>query len=111
MSMWSDYLKEREGKEVLEFPDDGFIVYKVNQDKTCYIEHIYVVPNKRGLGVASMLCDEVEAKAKEAGCTHLLGSVSPSAPGATHSLRVQLTHGFSLDRATENFILLSKEIK
>lgn len=110
MEMWIDYIKEREGKDVVLLLHKGFAVYKINDDKTCYLEHIYVAPAHRGQKVASELCDTVAARAKEAGCIRLLGSVLPGAPGDSHSLKVQLAHGFKLDGVLGNLIILSKDL-
>jgi predicted GNAT family acetyltransferase len=57
MKLWAKYIKEREGKEIIEH-DYGFAVYKINEEKTCYIEHIYVDDDFRGKGLASVLCEE-----------------------------------------------------
>lgn len=109
MSLWSDYLNEREGKEVIEH-DSGFAVFKLNEDETCYLEHIYVAPEVRGTGLASELADRVAKRARESGKSVLLGSVMPGATGATHSLKTQLTYGFKLDSIQGNLIVMSKEI-
>lgn len=109
MSLYGQYIKEREGKDIVE-NDYGFATYMINKDNSCYIESIYVIPDARHDHVASQLADEIAYIAKSQGCNTLLGSVSPSANHSTSSLKVLLAYGFQLDSATNNFILMRKEI-
>ncbi len=108
-SLWKDYIKEREGKEMFEL-SGGFAVFKINEDETCYLEHLYVVPELRGSGIASELCDGVADIAKKHDKKFLLGTVSPGTPGATHSMKVQLSHGFKISSIQGSMIVLEKEI-
>ena len=80
--MWAEYLKEREGKEVLQDPT-GFTVYSYPGDKLCYIEDNWVMPDFRKSGVAKKMADKIVIEAKERGCDTLIGSVDlkSSAPG------------------------------
>lgn len=112
MTMWAEYLREREGKNSVIWHGEGFAVYKINndEDRTCYIEHIYVVPEKRGKKIFSGLCDEVAVRAKRAGCRFLLGTVFPGSKGDTHSMKVQLAYGFALDRIEGKLIVLKMKL-
>lgn len=65
MSLFTDYLKEREGKEVIE-KDFGFCVYKVNKDHT-YLQDVYIVPEFRKSGKGRSFVDKMEEIAKENG--------------------------------------------
>ena len=110
MSMWADYLKEREGKEVVEL-EGGFAVYKITpKDKSVYLEHIYVQPGLRRSGLASRMADQVSKKAREKECSIMYGSNEPTVPGATESMLAQLKYGFKLSHLEGKLIVLSKEL-
>lgn len=109
LSLYGQYIKEREGKSILE-KDYGFATYVINGQE-CYIEDIYVVPEMRKKHVASELANEVVEIAKAKGCTVLTGTVSPTAKGATESLKVLLAYGFQLHSCRPDLIIFAKEIK
>lgn len=71
---------------------------------------MYVKPEFRILGVAKKMADSIVLEAQEKSFTKFLGSVCPSAKGATLSLQVLLAYGMSLKSASDNFILLEKDI-
>jgi GNAT superfamily N-acetyltransferase len=108
MSLYADYVKEREGKFIIE-DNLGFAVYTISGE-VCYIVDIYVVPDQRKNGLASSYADLIVEAAKEAGCTKLLGSVDPTTNGATASLKVLLAYGFSLSCIDDNLIYFVKDI-
>ena len=110
MSLWSEYIKEREGKEVIEL-EGGFAVYKITpEDKSVYLEHIYVQPGLRKSGLASRMTDQVAKRAKEKECRVMYGSNVPNAPGATKSMLAQLKYGFKLSHLEGKLIVLYKEL-
>jgi GNAT superfamily N-acetyltransferase len=109
MSLYADYVLEREGKHTLEF-EDGFATYAFLPDGRCYLEHIYVAPSRRNCDVAKQLADKIAEIAKENGCKILLGSVVPAAKNSTDSLKILLSYGFKLDSCENNFILFAKDI-
>lgn len=109
MSTFAEYIKEREGKEIIE-DDRGFATYKFLDATRCYIENIYVRPDYRNTKVASEMADKIVDIARAKGCTKMLGSVCPVAIGSTASLKVLLAYGFQLDSIAANLILFSKDI-
>lgn len=115
MSLFAEYILEREGKHTIE-NEKGFATYAFVGDSNgdgigrCYIESIYVKPEFRQSDVAKQLADEIVKHACQVGCKILLGSVSPAAKNSTDSLRVLLAYGFKLDSAEKNFILFAKDI-
>ncbi len=109
MSNFADYIKERQGKKIVE-DENGFATYYFAMPD-CYIEDIYVVPEKRKSGVASKYADEITKIAIEKNCLNLIGSVKPSANGSTGSLKVLLAYGFKLHSATEDFIWFKKSLE
>lgn len=109
MNDYVAYLKEREGLEVLSEPGLGFVTYKI-QDGECYLQDIYVVPEKRKSGMGSVLANVVADRAKRAGCEWLVGSVSPSAAGSHDSLLILLAYGMTLKKAEKDMVYFAKRI-
>lgn len=107
-SHYAAYTKEKDGREVIE-NENGFIVYEIKDD-LCYIADIYVIPEKRRRNVASDFAYSVETIAKEKGVKRVLGSVVPTANGATESLKAMLEYGFKLQSSQINFLWLEKDI-
>lgn len=108
MSLYADYILEREGKQCIE-RKHGFITYLASGDD-CYIIDFYVTPEARRTGKGTELANLVSQSAKKIGCKRLLGSVVPSTNGCSESMQALLWYGFKLLSARENFILLYKEI-
>ena len=108
MSHYADYLKEREGKEVLE-TEDGFVTFQISGAE-CYIQDIYVVPEKRQSRVATVLADCVKDIALAKGCTWLSGSVSPSTSNSHKSLLVLLGYGMKLVKSDKDIVYFAKRI-
>ena len=107
-SNFAKYIKERENKEVIE-DEYGFATYLYENDYV-YIEDIYVIPEKRKDKIASKYADAIALEAKELGYNKMLGSVVPSSPNSTISLKVLLGYGFKLLSSQENMIYFIKEI-
>lgn len=89
--LYKNYLKEREGLEVVE-TYQGFATYKF-RGADCYIQDIYVLPEYRKFGVASHLADEIAELAKKAGINVLTGSVDTRAESAETSAKVLTAYG------------------
>lgn len=94
MSLYAEYILEREGKLIVEH-EDGFATYLIKGDD-CYIVDIYVRPAARKSGLASKMADEIADRARALECKFLLGTVNPQTEGATASLKVLLAYGFEL---------------
>lgn len=108
MSLFAEYVKEREGKDIVE-SDKGFATYFYLGDG-CYIQDIYVKPEYRKSGEASNFANIISEVAKSKGYKKLYGTVCPQAKGSTESLKVLLAYGFQLDSCTHNLIALVKEL-
>lgn len=109
MSLYSQYIAEKTDKSILE-TDIGFATYSFPDNKTVYIEDIFVLPEYRKSHAASEMADEIIAKAKSKGCTKAIGSVVPSTSNSTDSLKILLAYGMKLDSSANNFILFSKDL-
>jgi GNAT superfamily N-acetyltransferase len=108
LSLYGQYVIEREGMEIIESPI-GFATYYF-VEKECYIKDIFVLKDHRKTGEATHLADEITKIAKSKGCTKLYGTICPTAKGSTESMKVLLAYGFKLDSSVSNFIALVKEL-
>lgn len=110
MSLYGQYIQERENKGIVE-SEHGFATYKLFPDlQECYIEDIYVVPEQRKSDLATDMADEISNVAKSKGYKFLTGSVVPSNNNSTASLKVLLAYGFKLLRSETNLIYFIKEL-
>lgn len=111
ISHYGRYVYEREGKSIHE-TDKGFVTYvfwpKFN---SVYMEDIYVAPEFRRSKVTFELVSAVESVARLKGYKTLVGSVKPTANGATTSLKGMLAHGFEVDSCDGNLIWFKKLIE
>lgn len=89
--LW-EYVKEREGKEVVEC-EDGFALYEITGN-VIYLADIYVVPEKRRSRVCYELADKVVEIGKENNCTILLGSIDPNLETKEQSEKVLINYGY-----------------
>lgn len=108
MSLYSRYITERTGKEIIE-NEKGFVVYSFNEDSV-YIEDIFIEADFRKQGYAAVLADMVSDRAKAKGIRKMFGSVVPTTKNSTTSVQVLIAYGMKLYSSTNNFILFQKEI-
>jgi GNAT superfamily N-acetyltransferase len=91
--MFEDYANERGfGVRVFE-TESGFATYYLN-DEYCYIEDIYVIPEKRKSHIATEMANEIVKIAKSKGLQTLYGSVNKLAKSAEASRIVLKCYGF-----------------
>lgn len=109
MSLYADYIKEREDKDIVE-NDNGFATFKIFDNGECYLQDIYVVPAQRKSGLATEMADKVVSIAKENGCKTLIGSVCSDDKHATRNMKVFLTYGMQIHKVIGNMIFLNKDI-
>lgn len=107
-SHFANYIKERQGKEIIE-DNYGFATYSFVKGDV-YIEDIYVNPDARSRAHASGYADKIAEIAKERGCKNMIGTVVPSTNGSTTSLKVLLAYGFQLHSSANDFIVFKKEL-
>lgn len=107
MSLYADYLKERQGIETVEH-EFGFATYKRIDAETVYLQDIFVVKEHRRNGVASELSAKIAEIAKASGAKKLIGSVDITAHGVTESMKAILGDGFRFSHAQGNGIYFVK---
>ena len=95
MSLYADYLKEREGLETIESAaGDGFLTYTVTEEYL-YIVDIYTKPEARRTGAATKLEAMAAAVARSCGLSHLMGSVALNVEGVAVSLKMMINRGYT----------------
>lgn len=109
MSLLSDYHKELGIKKVIE-SDHGFLVYYFVLPDECYLEDVYVIPEKRKSGLCFQMFDQAAKQAKDLGCKYLTGSIIPSSNNAESSAQMQLKYGFRFLRKGPNVIYMIKDL-
>lgn len=110
MSLWADYVKEREGLDVLE-KDYGFVCYKFFLPDECFVQAIYIRPQDRKNGIGTQLAKELEEMAREKGCKIMTCKIDHLEMNATLSLQAILSYGFKVIAADKQVIYLAKEMK
>lgn len=112
--MYAKYLKEREGKEILEHPH-GFTVYGYDCVPGVPFPHLYIAdnwvdPDHRKSGIAKTMADEIARMARHKGYTVMLGSVDGNAKGAHESLLVLIAYGMKLYTVQGTTVWFKKDI-
>lgn len=110
MSLWADYVREREGLEVIE-KDYGFICYKFFLPNECFIQALYIRPEDRVNGKGSELEEEVGKMAIAKGCGLLTCKIDHLNTNSTLSLKAILARGFQIVSADKQVIYCAKELK
>lgn len=108
MSLWSQCIKEREGRDVIE-ESWGFIEYLIRPPNV-EIHDLYVQPEFRGQGKGQELANRVATLGREQGCTALWSNVYVDSLNASETLRLNLTYGLKVRSADGGRIILAKEL-
>ena len=112
MSLYGEYIREIKCDEIVE-TDKGFATYRYIDDAgvpSVYIIDIYIRPDFRKSHYASEMANEIVWIAKSHGCKRVIGTCVPSSKGSTLSLKVLLGYGMSLYSASNDVIVLRKDI-
>lgn len=108
MSLYGDYIFEREGKHIVE-NEHGFATYILGREE-CYLVDIFVSKEKRRSRLAWEMADKVKDIAKEHGCKVLTGTVCVNAFGVTESIKTLLAYGFKFYEPKGEMLWFVKEI-
>ena len=111
MSLYAEYLLEREGKHIIE-KVYGFCTYEISGDYI-YLADIYIKKEHRELGLGKIFLAEIEHRGKQNNCKYVLGSFCLKANNWKTSKKVLQKVGFkyfSKNRGNK-MIYLVKEIK
>lgn len=107
-SNWAQYLKEREGKNVLEWAH-SFVVWEIKDNKWVYAVDVWVAPELRQKGTASRMLDVLSHEAEQKGL-NLLTSADLRDKNCATSIKAILHYGFSPLMAQGQFIYFEKLI-
>lgn len=108
MSLYADYIKERQDFECLE-NEYSFITYK-KIDDFMFIEDLYIKPEARRKGEGFELGKKVEDIAKKLGCKALVTTVDTSTNNWEASLQGIFKFGFNLVNEDKTCLYFNKEL-
>lgn len=109
-SLYAQYIAERENKNIIE-TDYGFATYRFNKDKSVYIEEVYVKPEFRKQGYASLFVNEIVERSHEQGCNLVITTACPSANNSTDSVKAILAYGFKIKSSINDLIIFELELE
>ena len=110
-SLYSQYILEREGKEIIE-DEEGFATYCDCEDGPgIYIADVFVTKNARKKNKAHSYFNQIEEIARGKDKTFLRTTVESALPGWEISLKALLCNNFNIKRRDGTFIYLEREIK
>lgn len=108
--LYSKYLLEKEGKETIEIPNEGFVTYKIDKD-ICHVCVLYVDPMHRNTKIARKLMHALEDKFKSK-CKAITAAIATRQWNSTNTAKILLFYGFEIVGTTPyEEILLYKEIR
>jgi len=110
MSLYGDYLKERENMNIVE-SEKGFATFQIFQNGECYIRDIYVAPEFRRSKVSYDMEKQINDIAKQQNCSVLVGSVSLDANAASRNLQILLNDRWQLYKVLGNMIFVKKDVE
>lgn len=92
MSLYSEYIKERENKHIIEF-DNAFVSYKINNN-FLFIEDMYIRSEYRRNNIGKLLDTMIQYEAINNKCNYIICSVSIFANNFVNSIRVIKHSGY-----------------
>lgn len=107
-SLYSQYVKEREGLEVLE-NSKSFAVYCVHRDNM-FIKDFFVKKEFRQQGIGSDLLKKLFKIALDSDLKSVICQVDLKANGANHSLCKLLNRGFEVFNAEMGVLTLRRKL-
>lgn len=109
MSMYKDYVENQSGNRFVFETDFGFITYNY-QEYFLRIEEVYVKPEARRQGNASLFYEMMDELAKERELKTVQGTIIIGTNGSEESLLCFLKNGFKLQYTKGVMIFLIKEL-
>lgn len=110
VKMFEDYAKEKGfGAQIHYVPNVGFATYYLNGEE-CYVEELYVLPEKRRSKEGNKIGEDIIIIAKENGAKFFTGSVNLKANGKASSMKALLSFDMSPVATNGDMVYFSKEI-
>ena len=108
MSLYADYIKEREGYETVE--DGTFFVTYLELEDALYIRDIYIAPEYRNKMKSIEIGEMTIGLAKEKGLKALIGSVDTTTNGWRRNKEIMEKFGYKEVYQDGNVIYFNKEL-
>lgn len=108
MKFYADFIKEREGLDLLEFPE-GFITYQITNDEL-YVANLYIAPEFRGTPALFRFDKEITKIAVENKCKLISSNIHLNDHGFNRTLRAALKLLFTVVSAHNNSVIVVKKI-
>lgn len=110
MSLYGDYIKERENFEIIE-DNHWFATYQMTDDgTTLYIRDCFIEKGHRGQGVVEGIDNTLIEIAKVNGCKNILTQVALFDPHKDRNMRCFLRIGYRIISANSEVIYIGKEV-
>ncbi|MGE3608006.1 MAG: GNAT family N-acetyltransferase [Bacteriovoracaceae bacterium] len=107
MSLYADYINEIDcGRKIIE-SNDYFVAYFIHPHGECYIEDMYIIPEKRKSGLCFEILRSIEEIAKSNNCKILSHAIVKTHKNKDHVEGASVAFGFKFHSETEtekNFI-------
>lgn len=108
--LYFDYLKEREGKEVVE-TESYFFTYKhFGKNKQLYLSDFYVVPQSRNQKVGTEAMNKVIEIAKSLNCSHVACTTDTNTNNWEKAASGLIGYGFQVIKEENGLIYYYKDI-
>lgn len=103
-TLYAQYIREREGFEIIE-SEDYFVIYKIRNNEL-FIAHMYVKPKLRKHGLAGIMTRELKKIAKLHNCKGIVGTIDLSVGDPSNTLHAALKIGFKVYKAIDDIIII-----
>jgi len=103
-------MKERQSCQFLE-AESYFVSYRIQGDY-CYLQDMYILPEKRGMGFSKDLVLLLESTAKEANCKYMTTTINLSNKDSENkaNIKTAFKSGFRVNGAEKDCIYFIKDI-
>lgn len=108
MELYAEYIKEREGSELISTPY-GWLSYRIT-DKECFIIELFVTQAARRSGQGSELLTKIIKQALRNNCELITANIHLFDPNHDGTLRGALARGFKILSANNDVLLVAKKI-
>lgn len=108
MNLYAEYIKEREGFELLS-NEHGFISYRFIGD-IMFLSDIFVKKEFRRSGEGASLIEDVLFLAKDNGCKQIMAEVQIATFTCSESLKSALNYGFKVISSNGSTIVIGMEV-
>ena len=109
MSLFADYIKERENKNIIE-SDNGFATYSIYDNGECYVQDIFVRSDMRGSKLAASMTNQIAEIARNSDCHTLIGSADINDKNCSKNIKSMIEYGMIVYKTVGTIIFLKKDL-